>query len=75
VVQQLENHIIVPKVMQKAVGLNPIIIIIAILIGAKLFGFLGVLIAVPTTAAFSVITKYIYDIKVLGKNQQEVFKE
>ena len=75
VVQQMENHIIVPKVMQKAVGLNPIIIIIAILIGAKLFGFLGVLIAVPTTAAFSVITKYIYDIKVLGKNQQEVFKE
>ncbi len=47
VIQQMENHIIVPKVMQRSVGLNPVVIIVAILIGAKLAGILGMLLAVP----------------------------
>ena len=54
VVQQLENHIIVPKVMQKAVGLNPIVVIIVIMVGAKLGGIVGALIAVPVAAAIGV---------------------
>lgn len=54
VIQQFENHIIVPKVMQKAVGLNPIIIILAILIGIKLGGIVGALLAVPVAAAVGV---------------------
>ncbi len=48
-VQQLENQLIVPKVMQKVVGLNPLVTMIAILAGAKLFGVLGALIAIPLT--------------------------
>lgn len=75
IVQQMENHIIVPKVMQKAIGLNPIIIILAILIGAKLFGFLGVVIAVPTIAAGSVLVKFFYQLKVLGRKPEEILKE
>ncbi len=55
IVQQLENHLIVPKVMQKAVGLNPIIIITVLLSGAQLAGVLGVLIAIPTATAISVL--------------------
>lgn len=55
VLQQLENHLIVPKIMQKAVGLPPAIIIIAILIGGKLLGVLGILLAVPVTAVIYVI--------------------
>ncbi len=54
IIQQLENHLIVPKVMQKAVGLNPIIIIVAILTGVKLAGVLGALIAIPVATALSV---------------------
>ncbi len=54
-VQQLEAHFLVPKVMQKTVGLSPVIVIIAILIGAKLFGLLGVVLSVPVAAAISVI--------------------
>ncbi|MBU4482183.1 AI-2E family transporter [Candidatus Parcubacteria bacterium] len=54
VIQQVENHLIVPKIMQKAVGLNPIIVIISILIGAKLFGVMGALIAVPIAAVIDV---------------------
>ena len=55
VVQQLENHIIVPKVMQKTTGLNPIVSIIALLIGFKLAGVAGGLIAIPVATAVSVI--------------------
>lgn len=54
IIQQLENHLITPKVMQKAVGLNPIIIIVVILIGAKMAGILGIVLAVPVTTAISV---------------------
>lgn len=59
-IQQLENYLIVPKVMQRAISLNPIVIIIVILIGAKIAGFVGVLLAVPTAAAFSVLVKDIF---------------
>ncbi|MFH1947286.1 MAG: AI-2E family transporter [Candidatus Magasanikbacteria bacterium] len=55
IVQQLENHLIVPKVMQKAVGLNPIISITVLLSGFQLAGVLGVLIAIPTATALSVL--------------------
>ncbi|MEK7096655.1 MAG: AI-2E family transporter [Patescibacteria group bacterium] len=54
-VQQLENNIIVPKLMQKAVGLSPVIIIFAILIGAKLLGVVGAILAVPMAATLSVV--------------------
>ena len=48
IVQQLENHLIVPLVMRKAVGLHPIITLIALIVGGKVGGVLGVLLAVPT---------------------------
>lgn len=49
VVQQLENHIIVPYIMSKVTGLNPIVTLIAFIIGGQLFGVLGVLLAIPFT--------------------------
>lgn len=55
VFQQLENQLIVPKVMQKTVGLSPVVIIISLLAGGKLFGILGVILAIPVAAAVSVI--------------------
>lgn len=61
VVQQLENSVIVPKVMGKSVGLNPLVVIIAILVGFKLAGVVGGLIAVPIAAAISVFaTDFLY---------------
>lgn len=56
-VQQLENNFVVPKVMQKAVGLSPVIIIFAILVGAKLLGMVGAILAVPLAASISVIAQ------------------
>lgn len=55
VIQQLESMILVPKIMGKAVGLSPVVVIIAMLAGAKLMGILGVVIAVPVAAVLSVI--------------------
>lgn len=46
-IQFLENHLLVPKIMQKAVGLNPIMVILGIAIGANLLGIPGALLAVP----------------------------
>jgi len=60
VLQQVENNILVPKVMQKVVGLNPIISIIALLIGAKIGGVVGVILAIPVATAIAVITKELW---------------
>ncbi|MBI2636795.1 MAG: AI-2E family transporter [Parcubacteria group bacterium] len=51
VIQQLEGNVIVPKVMQRAVGLNPIIVIVVILLGAKLAGILGAILSIPVAVA------------------------
>lgn len=56
-IQQLENHIIVPQVMKKAVGLNPLIVILAITIGGKLLGIAGALLAVPITVVIQVLAE------------------
>ncbi len=48
-IQQLENNLIVPVVMKRAVGLNPIITLVALLIGGRVGGILGVLLAIPIT--------------------------
>ena len=56
-VQMLENNILVPKIMQKAVGLNPIVIIIGVLIGSKFLGILGALLAVPFISMTQILFK------------------
>jgi len=53
VVQQLENYIIVPLVIGKIVKLSPVMVIVALLIGGKLGGIIGVILAVPITAVFA----------------------
>lgn len=46
-IQMAENNILVPKIMQRAVGLNPVVVIVAVMIGANLMGVIGALLAVP----------------------------
>lgn len=52
-VQQMESHIIVPVVMRKTVGLSPLVVVLALLIGAKVGGVFGIILAVPITAIFA----------------------
>ncbi len=55
IVQILENILIVPKIMQKAIGISPVIILLALLIGAKLLGIVGAVLSIPLAASISVI--------------------
>lgn len=48
-VQQLESNVVIPVVMRRAVGLSPLVVLIALAVGAKLGGILGILLAVPVT--------------------------
>ncbi len=50
---QLENHVLVPNIMGKAIGLNPLITLLAVLLGARLFGIPGIILAVPFAAIVS----------------------
>ena len=59
-IQQFENYLIVPKVMEKSVGLHPVIIIIAMLVGGQLAGILGIILAIPVTTIISIILEDIY---------------
>jgi predicted PurR-regulated permease PerM len=49
IIQQFENHLIYPLVVTKIVGIPPTIVIVALLVGAKLAGILGFLLAIPLT--------------------------
>jgi predicted PurR-regulated permease PerM len=53
-IQQVENHLLVPKVMQKVTGLNPIVSIVALLVGVKLGGFVGAVLSIPVATMCSV---------------------
>lgn len=55
--QQIEGHILVPLVMRKAVGLNPIIIILAMLVGLQTLGVIGMIMAVPVATTLSIFVK------------------
>jgi predicted PurR-regulated permease PerM len=59
--QQLENHILVPKIMSRQVGLSPATVIVSLLIGGALLGVVGALLAVPTAAILQVIAAEIVD--------------
>jgi predicted PurR-regulated permease PerM len=53
--QQLENHILVPKIMSRQVGVSPVTVIVSLLIGGSLLGIVGAILAVPTAAILQVI--------------------
>jgi predicted PurR-regulated permease PerM len=56
-VQQLENNLIVPKVMERAVALHPLAVMLALLAGAELLGVAGAILSVPVAAAISVLVR------------------
>jgi predicted PurR-regulated permease PerM len=59
--QLMEGTIIGPKVVGKRTGLHPVVIMLALVIGGTLFGFMGMVLAVPFVAVASVFVKSAYD--------------
>jgi predicted PurR-regulated permease PerM len=64
-VQQVESHVLVPQIMKRAVGLNPLLVIIAIAIGSRLLDISGALLAVPIAVVLQIVAK-----EVLNLNEQ-----
>jgi predicted PurR-regulated permease PerM len=56
--QQLENHILAPLVMGKALDVHPVIIIVSLLAGGQIAGFIGIVLAVPTALIIEEIFSY-----------------
>jgi predicted PurR-regulated permease PerM len=54
-VQQLENYIFVPKIMQRSTGVHPVIVLLSLAIGLRLAGIIGLLISVPVYITLRVI--------------------
>ena len=60
IIQQFENHLIYPLVVRKVVGVPPLLVIIALIAGAKIAGFLGIILSVPLSAA---LKEYVDDLQ------------
>jgi predicted PurR-regulated permease PerM len=59
-IQQLENYVFVPKIMQRSAGVNPIITLIALAVGFQLAGITGLLISVPCAITLEVLARELY---------------
>lgn len=53
--QQFENHVLVPKVMERQVGVSAVVVIVALLVGGSVLGIVGAILAVPTAAILQVL--------------------
>ncbi|HET7315434.1 AI-2E family transporter [Salinisphaera sp.] len=56
--QMMEQMVLTPLLLGEAIGLHPVWVIFAVLAGGDLFGFIGVLLALPTAATIAVIVRY-----------------
>lgn len=61
IVQQIDNNLLAPKIVGDSVGLHPVFTMLAILIGANIGGFLGMLLSVPLVASFKIFFNIWYN--------------
>jgi predicted PurR-regulated permease PerM len=72
VLHQLEANILVPKIMEQRVGVSPVAVMIALLVGGALWGIIGAILAIPTAAIVSVI---IEDVAYHGRDRPTAASE
>ena len=60
--QSLEGMVLTPNLVGDKIGLHPVAVIFAVLAGGQLFGFLGILLALPVAAALNVVVRHVQDI-------------
>jgi predicted PurR-regulated permease PerM len=61
VYQQVENHVLQPVVMSRTVNLNPLGVLLSVLVGVELAGFVGALLAIPAAGAIQVVVRDLWD--------------
>lgn len=74
-IQQTDNHIITPLVQRARVQLSPLVIVLALIVGGALAGLLGVVVAVPLTAAIRILAGHIWRTRVLGQSWAEASEQ
>jgi predicted PurR-regulated permease PerM len=67
--QKTEAYVLVPKIMQKTIGVSPLAILVAILVGFKLAGIFGILLSVPIVATINVVIKEWDTLKTLAHTE------
>jgi predicted PurR-regulated permease PerM len=65
-IQQLENNLLVPRIMERAVNLHPLAVILALLVGGELLGIAGAVVAVPVAAALAVVLDEVRHVRAVG---------
>jgi predicted PurR-regulated permease PerM len=70
--QQVDNHLISPMVMQRAVQLHPAAVMLALLVGGTTSGIFGLLIAVPAAAVIKILVSHLWHIYVLDEPLEQV---
>ena len=63
-IQWVENNIVGPKILSKETGFHPIVVLFLLILGAALFGFLGMILSVP----IALVIKTVYNEYVVNKN-------
>lgn len=73
--QTLEGYVLVPKLVGDRIGMHPVAVMFAILAGGQLFGFVGVLLALPIAAIVMVLLRYAYERYTQSEMYQDVGEE
>ena len=68
IVQFIDGNLVQPKIVGESVGLHPLVIIVALFIGAELMGIYGMLFAVPVAAVLKVLVVELYDVLYQGQS-------
>ncbi|MFT5359595.1 MAG: putative PurR-regulated permease PerM [Candidatus Paceibacteria bacterium] len=74
IVQQFENYLIAPLVVQKVTGISPLVVILAVLIGVQLAGFWGLILAIPVAVVLMEFASDVEKDKVVAKTTKEAIK-
>jgi predicted PurR-regulated permease PerM len=64
VLQQIESNVLVPKIMQRQVGLSPVAVMIALMIGSEIHGIIGAILAIPTTVILKIVFEEVHAIEI-----------
>ena len=72
IVQQIENNLITPFITEKFVGLSPVLILVSLAIGGKLFGLLGAILTVPLIGALTEFSKGLLEEKRGAEIKQQI---
>lgn len=59
--QMVEGSLLTPKLVGDRIGLHPVLVIFSVLAGGQLFGFFGILLALPAAAVVSVVVRHVYN--------------